>query len=282
MIHTTSTIRATSRNAFQSVKQQFDARAAGLSSAELGELFEDLSQVARLLRQNHALRQALADSGEGSERKAGLVDSVLSGKIGAPALDVVRAAAREEWSSGWDLTLALGQLGNLSLLIDAERAGQLEEVEDELFRFGRLLEANAELNGHLSDRVAPIEGRLQLLDRVISGKTTGVTAKLLRRAVVFHTFDQDHSLDRTVSLLAELAASRRGESVAHVVAAIALNDAQISRLQAALGKIYGRPISVQIDVDPEVIGGLRVTVADEVIDGTIAAKLATAATELPN
>ncbi|ADG97179.1 ATP synthase F1, delta subunit [Segniliparus rotundus DSM 44985] len=282
MIHTTSAVRATSRSAFQSVKQQFDARAAGLSSDELGALFEDLSQTAILFWQNHVLRHAAADPGQGAEAKTGLVDSLLSGKVGAAALDVVRAAVREEWSNGRDLTLALLQLSNLSLLIDAERAGQLEEVEDELFRFGRLLEANAELNGHLSDRVTPVDARTGLLERVISGKTTAVTAKLLRRAVVFHTFDQDHSLDRTVTLLAELAASRRGESVARVVAAVAPTDAQISRLQAVLGKIYGRPISVQIDVDPDVLGGLRVAVGDEVIDGTIAAKLAAAANELPN
>ena len=274
-------IRSTSRNAYQSVKQQFDAKAAGLSSAELSVLFEDLSQTARFFKETHGIRQVFASPGEGGEAKARLAETLFSGKIGPAALDVVRAVAKEEWSTGSDVVLALVQLGNLSLLIDAERLGQLEEVEDELFRFARVLEANADLNGYLSDRVTPIEGRIRLLERVLAGKTTAVTAKLLRRAVVFHTFD-NHSLDRTVEWLAELAASRRGESVAHVVAATALTDSQITRLQAVLAKIYGRPISVQTDVDPDVLGGLRINVADEVIDGTIAAKLAAAGVGLPN
>ncbi|EFV14770.1 F0F1 ATP synthase subunit delta [Segniliparus rugosus] len=274
-------IRSTSRNAYQSVKQQFDAKAAGLSSAELSGLFEDLSQTARFFKETHALRQIFASSSESADSKVRLADALFTGKIGPAALDVVRALAKEEWSTGSDIVLALVQLGNLSLLIDAERVGQLEEVEDELFRFSRVLEANADLNGHLSEKITPIEGRIRLLDQVLGGKTTSATAKLLRRAVVFHTFD-NHSLDRTVAWLAELAAGRRGESVAHVVAATALTDQQVARLQAVLAKIYGRPISVQTDVDPDVLGGLRITVADEVIDGTIAAKLAAASSGLPN
>lgn len=274
-------IRSTSRNSYQTVKRQFDAKAAGLNSAELAELFEDLTKTARLLWEIHGLRQALAGPGDGVEAKSRLADTLFTGKIGPAAQEIVRASVREEWSSGSDLVLALGQLGNLSLLIDAERSGQLEEVEDELFRFARVLEANADLNSRLSDKVAPIEGRTALLERVLEGKTTAATAKLLRRAVIFHTVN-DRSLDHAVAWLAELAASRRGESVAHVVAATALTEQQISRLQAVLSKIYSRPISVQIDVEAEVLGGLRIAVGDEVIDGTIAAKLAAASDGLPN
>nr|HQV20259.1 F0F1 ATP synthase subunit delta [Gordonia sp. (in: high G+C Gram-positive bacteria)] len=81
--------------------------------------------------------------------------------------------------------------------------------------------------------------------------------------------------------LAELAAARRGESVAHVVSAAPLTDSQIQRLRGVLGNIYGRTISVQTEVNPEILGGLRIAVGDEVIEADIATRLATAAQTLP-
>ena len=82
--------------------------------------------------------------------------------------------------------------------------------------------------------------------------------------------------------LAELAVSRRGEVVAHVSAAAELTDAQRTRLTEVLTRIYGHPVSVQLHVDPELLGGLSIAVGDEVIDGSLASRLAAAETSLPD
>ena len=59
-----------------------------------------------------------------------------------------------------------------------------------------------------------------------------------------------------------------------MTAARPLDDAQEARLAAVLGRIYGRVVDVQVEVDPEVVGGVRVVIDDEVIDGTVASRLA--------
>ena len=70
--------------------------------------------------------------------------------------------------------------------------------------------------------------------------------------------------------------------VAHVTAASELSDAQRDRLTEVLTRIYGHPVSVQLHVDPELLGGLSIAVGDEVIDGSIASRLAAAHTQLPD
>ena len=64
-----------------------------------------------------------------------------------------------------------------------------------------------------------------------------------------------------------------GSSVAVVTSAVPLSDAQKQRLGAALAKLYGRKMHLNLDVDPEVLGGIRVQVGDEVINGSLADRL---------
>jgi F-type H+-transporting ATPase subunit delta len=82
--------------------------------------------------------------------------------------------------------------------------------------------------------------------------------------------------------LAEVAVARRGEVVAHVSAAAELSDAQRTRLTEVLSRIYGHPVTAQLHTDPELLGGLTITVGDEVIDGTLSSRLAAAKTQLPD
>jgi len=68
-------------------------------------------------------------------------------------------------------------------------------------------------------------------------------------------------------------AERRNRMVAVVTSAVPLSDGQKQRLGAALAKLYGRPMHLNLDVDPDVLGGIRVQVGDEVINGSIADRL---------
>ena len=178
-----------------------------------------------------------------------------------------------------DLIRGVKHVARLALLVRAEREDQVEDVEDQLFRFSRILDSEPRLITILSEYTAPVDGRVSLLTSVLHGRANRNTADLLRQTVeLLH----GERADEVVRDLAALAVSRRGEVVAHVRAAADLTDAQQDRLTELLTRIYGHPVSLQLDVDPALLGGLTIAVGDEVIDGSLASKLAAAETHLPD
>jgi ATP synthase F1 delta subunit len=112
-----------------------------------------------------------------------------------------------------------------------------------------------------------------------SGSVNPVAAKLLSHTVELL---RGQSADQAVLLLAEVAVARRGEVVAQVSAAAELTDAQRKRLSEVLSRIYGHAVSVQLQLDPELLGGLKISVGDEVIDGSLKSRLAVAESRLPD
>ena len=169
----------------------------------------------------------------------------------------------------------------LSLLVRAERDDQADEVEEQLFRFGRILDERPQLTTLLSDFVKPAQGRVELVRTVMS---QGNGANLTPPPLLAQTVDllRGERADEAVQGLAQLAVARRGEIVAQVSAATELSDAQRNRLTQVLTRIYNHPVSVQLNIDPAVLGGLAVAVGDEVIDGTLSSRLAAAETKLPD
>ncbi|MFZ2241284.1 MAG: F0F1 ATP synthase subunit B/delta [Gordonia amarae] len=271
-------LRATSRDGAQAVAEAFEADAAGKDSAALIAASEDLTQIIALLDKNPVLRKKLTEDDEFPQGKTALVNSLFAGKASPVAVDIVAAAARQRWSTTADFGTVLRRQDSLVVLAAAERDGSIETVEDELFRVSRLLDGNPQLASLLSDHTRDADNRIGLLDKLIGGKVGAHTQTLLSHTVrLLH----GQPVELAVGHLAELAAARRGESVAHVVSASPLTDEQIQRLAGVLGNIYGRSISVQTEVDPEILGGLRIAVGDEVIEADIATRLAKAAQTLP-
>jgi F-type H+-transporting ATPase subunit delta len=167
------------------------------------------------------------------------------------------------------------------LLVRAERDDVAGDVEEQLFRFSRILDSSPRLSTLLSEHTAPAEGRVKLLRDVLgSGSGTNpIAAALLSQTIELLRGER---ADDAVLDLAELAVARRGEVVAHVDAAAELSDAQRTRLTEVLTRVYGHPVSVQMQIDPGLLGGLNIAVGDEVIDGTLSSKLASARTKLPD
>lgn len=275
----TSKLRAASRESVAELARQFDGIAAGLDADQLTGLASDLASVVKLLRREPLLARHLADPSSDSAAKIQLVERVLSGKISDAALDVLKSAATQRWSSTSDLIFGLAHIAGLALLVRAEREGQIEDVEDQLFRFSRILDAEPRLITLLSDYRTPSDARIALLTNVLHSRASKNTADLLRQTVeLLH----GERADESIRDLANLAVSRRGEVVAHVRTATELSEAQTSRLTELLTRIYGHPVSLQLDVDPALIGGLTIEVGDEVIDGSLSSKLAAAETQLPD
>ena len=277
----TARLRAASRESLAALVSKFDEETADLEPDQLSSLADDLASVTKLLVRESVLTRHLADPADNPAPKLGLVETLFEGKIGDTALEVLKAAVSGRWSSDANLVDAVEHVARLALLVRAEREGVAGDVEEQLFRFGRILDAQPQLVALLSDYSAPAEGRVKLVRDVLDSGSgvNAVTVQLLSQAMELLRGER---ADEAVLDLAELAVARRGEVVAHVSAAADLSDAQRTRLTEVLTRIYGHPISVQLHIDPKLLGGLNIAVGDKVIDGTLSSKLAAAETKLPD
>jgi ATP synthase F0 subunit b/ATP synthase F1 delta subunit len=275
----THKLRAASRVSVTTLVEALDGFVAGLDVDGLTGLANDLASVVKVLRREAVLARHLSDPSGYAESKAALTERVLSGKVSDAAVDVVRTAVAQRWSSTSDLIDGIQHIARLALLVRAEREDQIEDVEDQLFRFSRILDSEPRLITLLSEYTAPLDGRISLVTSVLHGRASQTAADLLRQTIeLLH----GQRADEAVRELASLAVSRRGEVVAQVRAAAELSEAQATRLNELLTRIYGHPVSLQLDVNPALLGGLTIAVGDEVIDGSLASKLATAETHLPD
>jgi F-type H+-transporting ATPase subunit delta len=239
--------------------------------ADAGRLGDDLFAVTGLLDAEPAVRRALSDPTRPDRAKTGLVQALLGGKVGPATLEVVAGLVTERWSHPADLAEATGQLAVLAIVEVADRDGKLDELEDELFRFGRVVSADPGLRTALSNPFFPEDRKRGLLEALLGGKVSEPTMRLVTQAAVY---PGGRTLDASLEEYARLAAERRKRLVAEVHVAVALTDSQRRRLAAALAAAYGHDVHLNIVLDPKVIGGLAVHIAGELIDGTTAGRLA--------
>lgn len=239
----------------------------GVAEAAAATVASDLFAVAGNLRAEGALRRFLTDGSVDSAARSGLASQVYGGKIDAATLALVSTAAERRWTRGRDLADALEQVGVIAAVRSA--GGEAERVVSELFTVRALVNDNSDLRNALSDPARPVGDKAALLDSLLTGKAHAATLLLSRQALA--------GSFRTVTAALEdyekTAADAHGRGVATVRAARALSDADQQRLAAALERQYGRPVHLNIVIDPQVLGGLRVEIGDDVIDGTVVSRL---------
>jgi F-type H+-transporting ATPase subunit delta len=265
-------MRAASRDTFSAAAR----RLADLASAEpdaLGRIGDELLGVAGLLTREPALRRALADPARSGADRATLLDGLVAGQVGRPTRDVLDVVSRGRWSRPGELIDGLELLGVEALLAGADRAGRAADVEDELFRFGQVVEATPELAARLDDVRVPAAQRAMLLDDLLQGKADPVTVRLCRLAL---TGFGGRRFAGGLSRLVELAAERRDRQVARVTVAAPLTEVEERQLARRLAQIYGRSVAVKVTVDPTVLGGARVLIGSDLFDGTLQRRLADA------
>lgn len=266
-------IHAASRGALAELRTRLSEVLAGQADSGDQSMAAELYSVSDLLTTQPRLRRTLGDNSTDASSRAELARTLLAGKLSGQTVTLVADAAGSRWSSPWDLTDALEILADETLLAAAESQGQLDAVEDELFRFERILSAEGDLVAALDEAAVPVDRRQALLSDLLRDKVSPVTAELLAHAVAS---GRKRSLLLAIDDLLEASATRRDRSVAKVVSAAPLSQEQIERLATSLSRIYGRDISVRTAVDEGVRGGLLVRVGDEVIDGTVATRLTAA------
>lgn len=248
-------------------------REAVSEGAEPRQLSEELYAVVGLLSTQGTLRRALTDPALEADRKTSIVARLLGNQLSVPTLEVVKAGVELRWSESRDLVDAFEELAVDNALAVAESAGQLDDVEDQLFRFERILDAQPALRAALTDTALPDDRKRELLHRLLDGKVSDVTYGLLERAVIT---PRGRTIERVITDLSALAAKRRERLIARVTSAVELTEQEQSELAAALQHTFGSDVQLQVVVDPELIGGLTVRVGDELIDGSVARQLAEA------
>jgi F-type H+-transporting ATPase subunit delta len=257
-------MQGASRNSLGTLRDQLPA------DGDLTRLSDELFAVVSMLGSGASLRRALSDPAASSVAKVHVVDQLLSSRIDAMSLDVVREAVSSRWSQPRDLVDALEEIAVDAALITAQTGGDLDAVEDELFRFGRIVESDPPLRAALTNRELPADTKRELLHKLLDGKVNLVTYKLIERAVVE---PRGRTIERALQDLSGLAAQRRDRLVAHVTSATELSEAEQSGLAAALSRTFGHELKLQVVVDASLIGGLTVRVGDELIDASVARQL---------
>lgn len=261
---------ATSRESYRIAGDRLDAYVRGAEPSAVAATADELLSVADLLRREPRLRRALADPARSGADRAALLTGILSGKVGADALDLSTTLVAGRWSAPSELLDGAERLGVAALLAAADKAGDLGEVEDELFRFGQVVAGQSALSNALSDPAAPVEQRATLAGELLTGKARPVTVRLVE--VALGGFG-GRSFVGALTRLVELAADRRDRQVAYVTVAAPLGEEEERRLGASLSAIYGREVSVKQSVDPEVLGGVSVRVGSDLYDGTVLRRL---------
>lgn len=262
-----------SRAVVEEARPRLEAAAA---DGSLATVADELLAIAGILTAELRLRLFLADPAVPADAKRGLLDDLLGGRTDEATIELVADAADRRLRPVVMVDL-IEQLGAQALFMLAEGGGNLDETEDELFRFSRLLGAEPALRTALADAALPLENRLAVVDALLTGKVTPATQRLVRHVV---RNPRGRTLERAVEALAELAAAARGTLLAEVRTALPLDPERHERLREALGALKGRLVDLQVVEDPSIMGGVVVRIGDELIDGSLRRQFEQARREL--
>jgi F-type H+-transporting ATPase subunit delta len=262
-------MRGSSRVSAAAVQETFQSVLDG--QVDRSRLAEDLFGITTALDGNIALRRAVGDPSREGEPKAELVERLFNGKVSPEAVVVTKKAAGQRWSEERDLTDTLESLAVSAVVAAAERGGNADQMEDELFRFERIVAGNPGLRDALTDRRADPEGKERLVTTLLEGRASGETLRLVQQAV---RHPRGRRFDRVLDSYLGIAATRRDQQAATVNTAVDLDADQRRRLATALSNFYnGKKVHLNVVLDPAVIGGIRVQIGDDVVDGTILRRL---------
>jgi ATP synthase, F1 delta subunit len=236
------------------------------TSADLGTA-EDLFSAARLIGESAQLRAVVADPAADATAKLTLIRRIFAVLLSAPAVTLIETVAVQRWSSQDDVLAGLEELGIRAI---ASAARKDTSIESELFAFGSAVTSDAQLELALGSKLGRSEAKSALVEALLKGKVADGTLAIVRQLVL-----QPRSRRLRVALrqAAAIVADQAGQAIATVTSATALSGTQLDRLTAGLSAQYGTRLTVNQVIDPSIIGGLRVQIGDDVIDGSISTRL---------
>ena len=268
------------------------------AAGALADAASELRAVADLVDANNELPLAVNDGSVPAAARRAVLDDLLEGKVRPEvrslvhqAVTVVPAAERRRLvplaghpagrsaadrgpaaAGDADDEDVLGRLGSrnrvsgyAAAVFEGVTTAELEEIEDQLFRFARTVETNRALRTALGDRDLPVSVRQQVIADLFADKVLPATVRLAAYAV---RGGRARDIVATLDALVEDAARARGWRVARVHSANAVDDTQRQNLSEALGRLTGDPVELQVTVDAELLGGVIVQVGDLLVDGS--------------
>jgi F-type H+-transporting ATPase subunit delta len=239
------------------------------AGADTERVADDLFGVAAVLDREPGLRRVLTDISVDPPAREQLVRRVFEGRLDPVSVDLVAKGATMRWAATRDLADACERLGVVSLVRGAERSGEADALQDDLFGIGRLVKENPELRDALADPARSVADKRALVSGLLEGKATPGALRLAEQALS----GSHRTVVGAIEEYQDLAASSRRLIVATVRVARPLPDADRERLEKSLTAKYARPVHTNLVVDPDLLGGIRVEIGDDVIDGTIVSRL---------
>jgi len=257
-------LRGASADAFGELEQKLRSSGTQADAASTGE---ELFGVVAVLRGEPALRRVATDSSVEGEAKADLVRNIFGSALGKHTIDLLVDAVHRRWTVSWDLADALEQLAVIALVRSVGKDGN--RISDELFAVARLLETNPDLRSALSDASRSTQDRSALLTGLLGSQVLPATSTLVEQAVS----GGKGNVEKVLADYQRVAAAAQDEVLAVVRTARELGDAELRRLSKALGEQYDTTVHLHVVVDPDLVGGLRIEIGDDRIDGTISSRI---------
>lgn len=261
-----------SRQSLVAARSALDASVKGASAASASELSSHLFLAAEVIAGNTSLRRAITDPARDKAAKAALVKDLFAKSTGTLAVSLLSELSGLRWSATKDLVYAIEQLAIEAEASAANIAGELDRVEDEFFETSRLVADNFELRKALVS-VGSTTAKSALIAEVLGKKASTSTIKLAGALVASL---RGRSIEAAFADYLFGLANRRNRLIAVVRTAVALTDSQASRLATTLEKKVGQPIRINVQIDPNILAGVSIKFADELVDGSVVNRLAKA------
>ena len=263
-----------SRQSLVAARASLDAAVKGADAVSASTLGSELFFIADVLDTNIAVRRALTDTSRDAQSKDAFISELFGKKVGAQGLTIVKAISAMRWSGAKDLVQVVEQLAIEAEASAANIAGELDRVEDEIFTASRTIAGSSELRKALSSDAK--DAKAVLVSEILKGASSS-TVKLVSQLV---NSWRGRSVEAAFADYAHSLAARRNRVIALVKTAAPMSVAQLDRLAGALNKQVGQPVRINVEIDANVVGGVSVRFADELVDGTVSNRLAGAARAL--
>ena len=260
-----------SRQSLQVARGALDVAVKGATGAAAASLSADLFVVAKTLHGSLSLRRAITDPSRDASAKETLVKDLFK-SLSAPAIDLTAKVSSLRWSNSGDIVNVLEQLAIEAQASAANIDGALDRVEDELFAAEQAVSGSPELRKALIT-VGADSAKPGIVKDLFAKNGSPYTVALLTELV---TTLRGRSIEVAFHDYKYALAARRNRVIALVRVTVALTDAQRDRLATALTAQVGQPVRINIEIDPSVLGGVAIKFADELVDGTVVNRLASA------
>jgi F-type H+-transporting ATPase subunit delta len=240
--------------------------ALGAASSVDLDTARELFAAARIVGDSPQLSGALADPAAAPAARSRVITDVFGATFGSTTISLLTTAVEQRWSDAGQLVDGIEELAIRAAALSAPGV----DVDGELFSASRLIADNPQLELALGGRLGDDSAKGALIEKLLGGRASEQTILIVSSLVQQPRERRVRSmLDRAMDLVAD----QRGSIVATVITATRLSPAQAERLSAVLATRYGKKVGLNSVIDPSVVGGLRVQIADDVIDASVAARL---------